>query len=108
MHRAFRHGPMLKAPLGEHRHLQPGHSLDPARYNLTLQPVQPLHIVVSEFDERNTFRHRNHRRLSKRTEPAKTEVIRRSIGPAIRAAKSSAVSKGVFDLSHTPALLVQH
>src|ERR1700733_5896729 len=99
---------MLKAPLGEHRHLQPGHSLDPSRYDLTLQSVQPLHVIVGQLDERNTFRHRNHRRLSKRAEPEKTEVTHWSIGSAVRAAKSAAVSQGVFDLSHTPTLLVQH
>ena len=66
--------------------------------------IQPFHIVVGQRNERNAFCHRDHRRLRKRTEAAKSEVMGWSIGSAIRAAKSSAVGQGVFDLSRRPSL----
>ena len=42
------------------------------------------------------------------TEAAKAEVPRRRIGARVRAAKTTAVSERVLDLSDAPALLVQH
>src|SRR5271155_51871 len=82
-HRALRNCAVLEAPLGKYGHFEAGDGFDAAGYDIPLQLIEPVHIVVSELDKRNTFGYCYHSGLSERAETSEAEVMRRSVCSAV-------------------------
>src|ERR1700688_3729373 len=103
-----RQGAVLKAPLGEDRHLQAGNRGNTARYDFPFQFIEPRHTVVRQFDKRYRLGDGDECGPQEGAETMETEVPPRSVCACVRPAKSAAVSKRMFDLSHAPSFLIQH